>query len=272
MKCRYCGHKCKLDVPVCPTCGADFEPKKRSDAERALAKNRILPALSDSLYLAICILLTARVVISIIAGGFLLFEALIAVFSWMVYYSAKNGVINGKNLRCISGTIYAEYYSANILAIIIVVFGLFVAMFPSAVVNFAEATFGSFIDGNEQIRALLDLLAEDGVFGGLSIALVCIFFAIIILLINLLCYRKIHRFAKSVYKSVEQQDFYMIEYDNTTRKWLWFFAIMDFVGLLIKTSGSGVLHLMANGIDAAVAIIAAILIKKYVLSNEYIAK
>ena len=309
MKCNYCGYESESEFKFCPTCGAncqvevqnnepEFVSQPQNDEVQPqpefvpetqyqqpqfqnggfqpepdyvsvnLAKAKILPALKDTLFLVICILMTVSCGLSIIGGNIPLIAILLTVFSWLVYSAAKKDIADTKNLRSISGTVYASYIVMNVCAGIFIVCGLLFGAVFSSIADSMDLIMDEIGPMDEATRLVFDLLFSGS---GWIIAFVFLFMAGIILLINLLGYRKIHRFAKSVYVSIENHNPNMIEYADATKTWLWVFGIFGAVGALFSIT-SGVIATLAAGCDAAVAIIAAILIKKYVLTNEYTAQ
>ena len=292
MKCNYCGYESESEFKFCPTCGAncqvelpkdepefvsqtenqnEFQAEPQIDSQPApdyvsvnLAKEKILPALKDKLYLAICILMTVSCGLSMIGGSIPLIAILLTVFSWLVYSAAKKDIADTKNLRCISGTIYANYVITNVAAVCLIVIGLLCGLLFSAIADSMDLLLDSVGGTDEATRLLVDLLFAGS---GWFVALLFIFIAVIILLINLLGYKKIHRFAKSVYQSIENHNLDKIEYAESSKTWLWFFGIMSAIGAVLSIDG-GAIAVLSSGCGAASAIIAAILIKKYILTNN----
>ena len=87
------------------------------------------------------------------------------------------------------------------------------------------------------------------------------------LAINLFSTRYIHRFAKSVYQSIETGTL-ELKHAKTTYCWLFAFGIIGGIGFL-GTLGSGdLIAILSNGATCAASIIAALLIKKHLLPKE----
>ena len=296
MKCNYCGYESESEFKFCPTCGAncqveppkdepefvsqtenqnEFQDEPQFDSQPApdyvsvnLAKEKILPALKDKLYLAICILLTVSSGLAILNGTLPVLNILFAVFSWMVYSAAKKDVVDTEKLRCISGTAYANYIIFNVFAGIFIACGLLIGVAFSAYsgyMSFSELLAEGIFEVEGLPPDTIDLLdsIDASEILGWILGGVFVFAGIVMLVINLLCYRKIHKFAKSVYVSVENHNPDMIECANTVKIWLWVFGICNvFVAL------GNISNILLSACNVATPIIAAILIKKYILTNR----
>ena len=139
-----------------------------------LAKAKILPALKDKLYLVICILMTVSTGLSIIAGSLPIIEILLTVFSWLVYSAAKKDVADTKNLRCISGAVYANYVIMNVAAVILIVCGLLFGVAFSAIADNMDLVMDSIGEIDDEAQLVLDIL-----FGGSGWIIAFVFFFMI---------------------------------------------------------------------------------------------
>ena len=120
-----------------------------------------------------------------------------------------------------------------------------------------------------------ELLSQFGEFdlnigGALAMAsgwIIFVVFAIaagLILVINLLGWRKIHRFAKSVYQSINTYTDGVV-YASAAKNWILAFGIIDGVSAL--TSGSFT-SILIGGAGAAASIIAYLLLNKYLTDKQ----
>lgn len=257
MKCNNCGFESEQDFDVCSACGRAVEQEY---VTINLAKEKILPALKDKLFLVICILMTVSCSLSILNGNIPVIDILLTVFSWLVYASAQKDIADTKNLRCVSGTVYANYVIMNVLAVILVVCGLLIGVSFSAYSNNMDIIIDAIGEMDEATQLAFDMVS-DGL--GWVIAVFFIVVAGIILAINLFGYRKIHRFAKSIYVSIENHNPDMIESADAARAWLWVFAVVGAIGSILGAADSDVLALISSGCGVAIMIIAAILVKRY---------
>jgi len=269
MKCEHCGFENELAFSCCPNCGA---PATAATSEEIIvptnsAADRILRVLKDPLFFVLCILMSASCALQLISSGINVLTVLFTIFLWLTYAQVRKDIADAKHLRCISGTVYAEYILVNVSAILLIVCGaLFGLAFgalagdPTFTTEILSAFDGAPIDTN-MIAQLL---------GSVSGVVIFVVFALIgaaMLVINLFSTRYIHRFAKSVYQSVEDGTL-TLKHGKTAYGWLWVFGIFSGISFL-GTLGSGdLIAILADGSACAMPIIAALLMKKYSLSAE----
>lgn len=262
MNCSKCGFKIPDDSKVCPFCGQAVDSVSVNTAA-----NVVFAALKDNLFLAICILITANSAIMLLTGSIQLLQILFAVFLWLTYASAQRGYVDAKNLRCVSGTAYAQYVIINVAATIFIVSGILTAVTFSSIVNTAEfmdvlnATLAEFdLSLNDVPQAIIS--AAEWIFG-----LVFVIAGAVVLVINLLGMRKIHRFAKSVYMGVMYQN---PNFENPigAKNWLMAFGVLSGLSAISSLMNSQTLSALAIGCEAAATIIASILIGKYLVKND----
>lgn len=269
MKCEKCGYESQQDFSFCPTCGAAVQEAapQESIVPTNSAADKILRVLQDQLFFVLCILISACCALQLIGGNFDVLTILFTIFLWLTYAQARKGVADVKQLRCLSGTVYAQYILVNVGAILIIVLGVILG-----------AAFGVLVSDptilNELLSAFdaasIDTATLAQVFGSLSGVVIFIIFAFIgaaMLVVNLFSTRYIHRFAKSVYQSVESGAL-ELKHAKTAYGWLLAFGIIDGLSFL-GTLGSGdFAAILAGGATCAAPIIAAVLIKKHLLTNE----
>lgn len=278
MKCLKCGYENMADSKFCVSCGAPInlgapsEPAAPtytvptqpvySEPNIQIAYNpaaaRLTAAAGDSLYLVLCILLSVAALFSLSVV-----TTLIAIFSWLTFVAAKKGNIQSKHLRVISGAVYTDYIVTKIAGILLIVLGaLFMLLFiaigsPSFMMDY----FYDIIpyEYNDFLYTL-----PDTVFSILGIALgvVCIVVGIISIIINNLGMKKIHSFAKSVYKSVEDG---IENYQNTKSVggWLIAYSVMNASSIIALSSVEEIVSAIAAGAIAAAGIMAFLIYKKH---------
>ena len=254
MKCSKCGFESEQDFAFCSECG---EEQKR-EPEINVAAQKIFPALKDNLFLAICILLTVSAGCNLLGGnGIPVIEGLLAIFMWIVREKARKGIVDIKNMRHISGTVYANYVVTNVVCIILLV--------SMAILGVSATVGGSAVIEALDIRAtgfFADILAANLTLAFLWIViLIGIVIASAALIINIVGYRKLHRLAKSTYMSVQNNDLRFLENVGSARTWLWVFGIFSCVGAL--GSAGDFLTFAGVGCLAASTILAAVLVGKY---------
>lgn len=278
MKCNNCGFEYQENFEYCPNCGApkavEFpngqQPPTAEPVSLNPAADKVLAALKDKAFLAICRLLTVSCVLAL-DGGFPLISILITIFLWLTYNSAQKGFANENHLRSISGTVYASYVITNVVCGMLIVCGVLFGALVAITAGTAEFAEGfdaaiSQYDLGEYAFSYADIPQE--LFGivGLLIGVAFVIVAVIMLVINILGMRKIHRFAKSVYMGIMFQN-PNFENPRAAKNWLLFFGICSAIAAVFSISSETVAAL-ASGCDAAAAIIASVLINKYLVENH----
>lgn len=266
MKCINCSYENQQNFDYCPMCGAAQQQFITINP----AADKILYALKDNMFLAICILLTISCGMSIISGGLPLINILATIFLWIVLSKSRDNIADANSLRNVSGTIFANYILNYVLFGLIFVIGIIIGLVFSLANNIpqllneisAEFYMGdynyilnnSYIDIAEPIIAIL----------GWVIMAVFAFVSIIGIVINALSMRKIHLFAKSVYKGV-QTGYLDLKYANSAKNWLFVFGILSAISAASSLFDWNIIASLATGCIAVAEIIAGILIKKYLL-------
>lgn len=278
MKCSNCGFENQQNFEYCVNCGTEM-PKVQSAQTEPVgiepvslnpAADKVMNALKDSMFLVLCILMSVSCVMSIAIGNVPLLNILITVFLWLTYADANKGFVSENHLRSVSGTVYASYIITNVACGILIACGVLLGVMNSV------------IDGAD---ILAELLVEFGISGissdmsdlmsqemlghiGIVLAIAFVFIAVICLVINLLGMKKIHRFAKSVYQGIMFQN-PNFENPRAAKNWLLFFGICSAISAMTSLAGGSVVATLATGCSAASAIIASILIDKYLVSENY---
>lgn len=266
MKCTNCGHEAEQGFRFCPQCGADCAPVA-PEPELNTAATKILPALKDTLFLVICILMAASCVLSITSGGLPLINILMTVFLWLAWNQARTDSTDAQQLRNVSGTVYAQYVINNVVAVLIFVVGAIFALAMGVVMGQAdvwEALMAEFADEGAEYLMAAELLAS------LSGGVLTVIFAVVavaVLLVNIFAMRNIHRFAKSVYQSLEKKTL-ALESVNAAKVWLYIFGVCGGLGALGSLMGGELVSGLTSGTGAAAAILAAVLIGKYFPQQE----
>ena len=135
MKCPNCGFESERNYPTCSQCQAEIQANP--------VAQKILRPLKDALFLVICILMSASCLLSLAADNVPLIEILLTVFLWLTYAQSCKGIADAKHLRCISGTVYADYVITYVAAGLVLVLGLI-----------AAAAFGMFLNDPAFLKAL----------------------------------------------------------------------------------------------------------------------
>ena len=222
--------------------------------------DKVLPALKDSLFLVICILMSVVCLTSLSLGNLPVLEILATVFLWLTYAQASKNVTDAKHLRCISGTVYAQYVITYVAAGLLFVVGIVIAVAFSLVMQDPEIA-GSIqsvfleLDDTAAVLASL-LLAGSGV-------IVMVVFAVcagLAILVNIFMIRYIHRFIKSVYTSVDRND---LQLKHVTAAKVCLFIIGGCSGISALSALPSMTAVLYNAATCATCILAGLLIRKH---------
>ncbi len=130
MFCKQCGQALENETKYCPRCGtptaAPAAPAAPAPGNPLLSS--LLAMMKDKLFLVICILESAVCGLGLLTGSVPVLPVLFTVFLWLLYAKAGKGVVSAKFMRCVSGTVYAEYIVLLVAGILVVVCGLISAM------------------------------------------------------------------------------------------------------------------------------------------------
>ena len=264
MKCNNCGFENEQTFQYCPNCGAAVQLERTLQVSTT---DGILLGLKDSLFLVICILMSGSCLLSFAGGGFNLIYVLITVFLWLTYAQSRKGIADPQHLRCISGTVYAQYVINYVMAGLLVVLGVIcAAAFGIIAGNPAvlEEIFSEVIADTQAAAQLVQVL---GAASGMIILGVCVIVAVIMVLWNVFSLRYIHRFAKSVYRSVQAQTL-QIEKVKAAKIWLFILGGFDALSALSSLADGEPVVGMASACTCGAAIIAGLLIRKYLSTEE----
>lgn len=289
MYCNHCGYQSQDNFQFCPKCGTavqsnpcQSDPRQENpyhsnpyqstpyqDApvyETPVSSNpaaqTILMALKDKLFFIICILMSVACGASLLSGSLPLLELLFAIFLWITHSQAQKDVADAAHLRRVSGTVYAQYVITNISAVLVAVCGVIVA-----------AGFQILASDPELIEALTSELQQYGgefniavqgitaLTGGVFIAVFLIIGALMFV-INLFSVRYLHRFAKSVYQSI-QNGVLELKHTSAARIWLYIFGVFIGISALSSLASMDIFTAVSNGANCAVCILSAVLINRY---------
>lgn len=256
MKCYKCGNEIGDGFEYCPICAAPILPN-------SLIANKVLTVLRDNLFLAICVLLSVVCGASILVGeGFPITTILAMIFLWITYSKAKDGIVNVKSMRWVSGVVYAEYVITNVVAIILAVAGVLLGVAVSFIGN-SNLYLKSFVDAMAaNFYGLSFSMTEALAIGiGWIVAGLFVFISAIMLVINVFAWKKLHGFVKSVYVSVQTGGATPVVNAKIAKTWLWVFGIFSALGTIV--SFYNIFALVSNGCATAAYIIGAVLVDRY---------
>ena len=201
MKCNQCGFETEQNNAFCPQCG---EHLITQEAQTGTFAFKILPALRDPLFLVVCILLSVTCLMSLVAGSVPLIDILITVFLWLTYAQAQKDIADANHLRCVSGALYAKYVINYVIAVLVLVVGVICSVALGAMGGSMAGIWDEVVGELAQEEAFAIVMAILPSVSGAVIVAVCALVTALVMVINIFTMRYLHRFAKSVYCSIEQ--------------------------------------------------------------------
>lgn len=253
MKCEACGYESETSFNFCPGCGTAIQ---NTEMTQNPAANVILCALKDKMLLVICILLSVSCLLSLAADSLPLLGILAAVFLWITYAKSRKDIADAEQLRCVSGTVYAQYVITNVVSVILMVVGVICFAAFDAIAGQSAIWEAIAEELGTDILPVTELTGS--IFAGVFSS-VFVLIGALMLVLNIFSMRYIHRFAKSLYQSIQKGT---LELKHTTAAYVWLFVFAGFIALSALASGDFML-LLANGVNCALYIIAGLLIRKY---------
>lgn len=289
MKCSNCGFERAENFAFCPNCGTPYvapqpvvipQPVVAEPVVQAVPivetipqaaqptpqpvvadhpLNRVLFLLKDPMYLVVCILISTSCLFSLANGlDSLIINGLLTIFCWLTYAKGRKNVISASHLRCISGTVFASYVInyvlCGLLALAGVIFLGITSMSSSYIFNEVLEELDMFYGFLYSGMPLMVV--------GVLMFIVCLIAAAVVFVINFLGVRKIHGFTKELYQSVQLGNIY-VTHTRIVRTWL--FILAGYTALGAFFSGAA---FFANGSMAAAAILAGLLVNKYLLTVD----
>ncbi len=276
MKCEKCGYEQESAFEICPECSKIIPDQEVSvveipsiDINGNPSVDKLRAALKNPLFLVLCILFTVSCGLSIIGGGFSVIHILLAIFFWIIFAETKKGLINIKNLKTVSGIVYAQYAINNVAAIILMVCGAIVSV-SMALVMFVPNLSGLLSQITDELdKIFVDLSIKFTGALGIVLGLLVILSGFVWLVLNNLSTKKIHRFTKSIYKCALDGDAQFSK-PNAAKNWLIVFGVC-MVLYAIATIVGNVFLGVSLLFEAASTIIAAIMIDKYFMpQSQYV--
>lgn len=259
MKCNKCGWETAENNDFCPQCG------NRLIVEEASVGNftaKLLSALRDPLFLVVCILLSATCLMTLATGSIPLIEILITIFLWLTYNRARQGIADANYLRCVSGTVYANYVISYVAAGLVLFAGAVIAVALNAVQDSMGDLWNEIMGELAQEEALSSIMEIIPLISGTAIFLACAITAAIMVVLNIFTLRYVHRFAKSVYRSIGQNA-PEIKCANAAKIVLFILGGFSAVSCLSSLFSFQLGGFLANASSGGCSIIAGLLIHKY---------
>lgn len=261
MKCTNCGNESPQDYAFCPACGTPAQPNQPTQSAAAL---QILPILQSKLFLVLCILMSVSCLMGLSSDGLPLINILITVFLWLTYAQGCKDIADEKHLRCVSGCVYAMYVINYVLASLVLVMGVIFTIAFSYLAGtpaYLETILTGLVD-----MEIYEMIAE--VISFVPAGLVFVLFLLIsalLLVLNIFSIRYLHRFIQSVYRSLESGALTLL-HTRTAMIWLFIIGGLNIPTFLSNLNGN-LTAALGVGAEAAVCIIAGLLIRNHLLLN-----
>ena len=278
MKCSYCGFESAKDYQYCPQCGTVIEkneqdfystPQSEYSYEQPTPQpeHAITTALKDKLFLVACVLVSVCCGLTILNYELPLLRIILAVFLWIAYAQAKSNTLNPSHVRNISGTVYASYILNNVLGVLFIIFGLLFSFVFSMITSNQEMLdlFYEELEtkgGSEIVELFSQYIAPFAGFIGIAISVI----GIIIIVLNIIGRKTIHKFVKSIYMNMGMPT-EQIQKISKAQVWLIVFGVFYAISALSSASAMNPTLMLSDLSFAAALIVIAILVKKY-FSNK----
>lgn len=268
MKCPNCSKENNYDALYCLYCGSQLATQPQTTAWG----NKIIEAIKSKLFLALCILMTVSTACLALSFSFNIIGILATIFLWILYSNTKKGTTSSKDLRNISGTIYASYVIDYILAGFMFLLGiafLFIAIFASNNAMVLE-TFEDALASAPQLEQLLpyQLTAQIVLVFIWVFAILFLFMAVVTIIINVFGIRHIHRTVKLSYQSMDNPIVDPTKYANSARVWMWIFGVFTILSGLSTIVSTGFLAGVSGTCQGVVYILGAILVNNCLLKSQ----
>lgn len=266
MKCNNCGNEILENSAFCTFCGSPLTSVEATDTPVSAVKEKILNIFKDKLFLALCILVSISTVFSIANSNIPLLLILFTIFLWLIYAKSTKNTVDIKNMRCVSGTVFASYV-INWVAIgllgFVTVIGAIITLAIGSTAEFENTVNRILSEYDFSVNGFDSLLALTT--GSIMIIAVVAFIMLLVIcviaaIVNIFGVRSIHKFAKSLYISAEIDNFF-IEKLNAAKSWLLVFGIFTCISALPCIDNFRAF--ITNGCLGVAYILAYILIKKH---------
>lgn len=268
MNCSHCGAPVGGQETFCSNCGAPLPRPAQpmggpAPAGPTPAGARLFSVICDSLFLALCILLTVAGGLAVISGSIPLLTVLAVIFLWLLYSASKRGQLAVPQFKYLSGTATAAYVLSWV-ALVALILSFFLLLLSSSVLKSAGVSlddlWSRIADAlNGQIPpALIALFSRSLVW----IILTVIIVGVVAAVISLLATRTLRLFLRSVAQSAES-GVPAFTKSKQARVWLIVLAVGSGIAAVSSLSSGAVVSALSNGSMCAALIIGSMLIKKY---------
>lgn len=279
MYCSSCGKEIPDESKFCPICGATVsapgEPTADAQAyscdtaglepQSIGVVGRFASAFRDKLFMAVCILMSTALGLSILSSAvdqslsLNVISLLFVIFLWMIFAGAQKNTVNLTGMKGVSGTMKALcillWIAVGFLALFGIIFfavpSLLGGLFETALQHYEEELSGLFVLGGSMVSV--------------AIGFVFLFMAVILTLFNIFGYHSIHRMMKTMCTSV-LNNYEQIDKLKAGKGWLMAFGVLNGLSALTVLATSP-MNALATGSTAAALIIASIWVDRHFIKG-----
>lgn len=266
MKCNNCGNEIVENSAFCTFCGSPVSPSEPTEAPTSAVHQKILDVFKDKLFLVLCILVSVATVFSIANSNVPLLLILFTIFLWLIYAKATKNAVDIKNMRCVSGTVFAAYVINWVLIGLLgfaTVIGAIITLAIGSTAEFENTINQILSEYDFSVNGFDSLLAlTTGSIMIIAVVAFIIFLVICVIaaIVNVFGMRSLHKFARSLYISAEIDNF-CIEKLNAAKSWLLVFGIFTCISALPCIYDFKAF--ITSGCLGAAYILAYVLVKKH---------
>ena len=266
MKCNNCGNEIVENSAFCTFCGSPVSQVEPAEAPTSAVRQKLLDIFKDKLFLVLCILVSVSTVFSIANSDIPLLLILFTIFLWLIYAKAAKNTVDIKNMRCVSGTIFASYVITWVVIGLLGLVSVVGIVFSLVIGNTAELEsimqeILSEIDYSVNGLEILSGITAASFMIVVAVAFITVLIVCVIaIIVNIFGMRSLHKFARSLYISA-QIDNFCIEKLNAAKSWLLVFGICNCITALPCLDNFKAF--LTSGCLGAAYIIAYVLIKKH---------
>ncbi len=261
MYCTKCGSEITENGKFCTVCGTPINTNEKPPEEATVTEStfynvpqtpveKMVNIIKSPLALAVCILTTVSTILSFDVLGLLL-----TIFFWTLYAKAQNNNLDIRNLRNVSGLLYAKIVINLVAAGFIALIGLLAIPFSAAIMVAVEkAPIGDLENYMKYLGSI-----GTGVTAALIIFVACLITAAILVAVTFLLRVPLHKFAKNLYMGLNNNEWIA---DNAVTVKNCLIVIAIFVGLTTLFASSSTRAFIGNAAATANYIILAMLFNK----------
>ncbi len=205
MFCKQCGRELSPDARFCLHCGAPTSAATNISGQTPPdpLHTRLLPLLNDKLFLAICILVSVSFGLGLLGGTIEVLSLLFTIFLWILFSKGRKNEISVKQMRCVSGTLFAGFV-VQIVGGSAAIFGGLMCAVAFLALDIG-ASWDMLVEEVESLGGTLTLdlpsFMTDSVLWLWLMVLIILVAGAVMLAAAILLNKRIHSYAKTLYMS-----------------------------------------------------------------------